>query len=547
MKLESIQKRLTLIVTLGSLGFALIVGVIAFGIEYRDQFRQARRLQDQLVATVQASAAVGAFAGNSEIAKEVIDGLLMNPIIAGVKLESAHGFKHERQRMKIRPEQAVIYPLQSPINDQEQIGSLSVWQDEAEINGRAITGALNGAALMMLQIVASAMVLMGLFRHMVTRPLADLAKSLESISPGTSQRLPVPPGNERNEIGRLVHSSNTLLTAVEAAILEERRLQHEVDELDAHYRRIFDTTSVGIMILRPSGRLLNCNSTLMSRIVGLKFDANSTDNCRDFIDTIFSTPSEAWAMVQESFEKKEAVARDLRIHSSDDNEHWVHCIISVTLDSAGKIEWIEGILYDITKRILRELDALRAAEHDTLTNLPNRRGVESLMDKLLKSSTETRQEFAVMLIDLDGFKAVNDTHGHAAGDQVLKVISQRLKGRCRSSRSRDMVARLGGDEFAFILSDLRDHPSMVRQIARELLEIIALPIKLDNEISVQVGGSIGIAIFPADGSTRDDLLAAADAAMYTVKHQGKNGFALTATSAVYGSNSPSVTQVTPKH
>ncbi len=546
MKLDSIQNRLTLIVTLGSLGFALIVGTIAFALEYRYEFRQARRLQDQLVATVQASAAVAAFAENPDIAKEVIDGLLMNPIIAGVRLESDLGFKLERQRVTPPPEQAVVYPLLSPINNHEKTGSLSVWHDEAKTHEQAISHALHNAALLMLQIIASAVVLMWLFRHMVTHPLADLAKSLESILPGTSQRLPVTPGNERNEIGRLINSSNTLLTAVEAAILEERRLQHEVDELDAHYRRIFDTTTVGIMILRPSGRLLNCNSTLMSRIVGLKFDANSTDNCRDFIDTIFWTPAEAWAMVQESFEKKEAVARDLRIHSGDNNEHWVHCIVSVTLDSEGKIEWIEGILYDITKRILRELSALRAAEHDLLTGLPNRRGIESRMEKLLKCSTESSQEFAVMLIDLDGFKAVNDTHGHAAGDQVLKVISQRIKGRCRSSRSDDLVARLGGDEFAFVLSDLRDHPSLVRQIARELLEMIALPIKLDNEVSAQVGGSIGIAIFPADGRTRDDLLAAADAAMYAVKHQGKNSFALTANSAEYGSCGSGGIRPTPK-
>lgn len=525
MTFVSLQKRLASIVALGSLGFALLVGMVQFAMEYRAQLKLARELQNQLVATVQASAAVAAFASNPQIAQEVIDGLLMNPTVAAVTLDSLQGFQQERARTGVQLGPMTVYPLYSPVNPKERIGGLSVWKDEAEIDRRAQETARDLAVLMMLQIIVSAGVLMWLFGHMVTRPLAEVAKMLESVTPGSSERLPIPAGNEQNEIGRLVESSNILLGAVEHAIDEERRLLAAVDELDAHYRRIFETTNVGIMILRPSGRLMNCNATLMSRVVGIKFDADSADNCRDFIETIFWVPAEAWAMVWEAYDAGEAVSRDLRMQSTDDKEHWAHCVISVTVGPAGEVEWIEGVLYDVTKRRAQEIEARKAAEHDMLTGLPNRHGMELFIEALIKQTTASNQMFGIMLIDLDGFKAVNDTYGHAAGDVVLKVISERLDGRRRRSRSRDQVARLGGDEFTFIISDIRDQPALLEQIAHDVLELIAQPIKISDDVLVQVGGSIGIARYGLDALNADDLLAAADTAMYAVKQRGKNGFA----------------------
>jgi len=522
---QSIQKRLALIVALGSLVIAAVVGLLAFSFEYQNQHHQARQLQDQLVATVIASAAVGAFASNSDIAKEVTDGLLVNPIIASVEIESINGFHHGRSRLLNGVGEVVLYPLLSPVDRVERIGSLKVHQNIGEINRRAVTAALAYAGLLILQIAISAGLLMLLFGRVVGRPLTQVAKMLESVPPGSSQRIPVPEGHDNNEIGMLVHSSNTLLGSVEAAILEERRLQAEVDEMQAHYRRIFETTDVGIMILRPSGALLNGNSTLMSRIVGVTFDAASAERCRDFIEAIFSVPDKAWAMVWEARDMRQAVANDLQLRSEDGHERWAHCIMSVKVDAAGVIEMIEGVLYDVTLRRQRESEARQAAEVDQLTGLANRRGMEVFLDQTIRRTESSEgSEFGVMLIDLDGFKAVNDTYGHAAGDTVLKVVTQRMNARLR--RSLDMVARLGGDEFTVIVSDTHRHQGLLEQIATDLLRLISQPIELEGAIQVQVGISIGIATFPGDGLTRKSLLDAADAAMYSVKHSGKNGFML---------------------
>jgi diguanylate cyclase (GGDEF)-like protein len=522
---ESVRKRLALIVSLGSLAVAALVGVLAFSVEYQAQCRQARQLQNQLVATVMASAAVGAFAGNREIANEVAEGLLANPIIASVEIESLNGFRHARSRLPDGAGAFANYPLLSPVDRVERIGDLRVWEDGGEINRRAVHAALAYAALLVFQIAVSVGLLTLLFERVVGRPLTRVAQMLESVPPGSSQRIAVPAGNEKDEIGMLVRSTNILLGAVEEAIFEERRLQAEVDEMQAHYRRIFETTNVGVMILRPNGALLNGNSTLMSRIVGATFDADSAAHCRDFIETIFSVPEKVWAMVWEARDSGQAVAGDLQLRSNDGGERWAHCVISVKLDAAEMIEMIEGVLYDVTARRKRESEARQAAEVDPLTGLANRRSMEVFLDHAVERAEVSKgAEFGVMLLDLDGFKPVNDTYGHAAGDVVLKTIGQRISSRLR--RSLDQVARVGGDEFTVIVADIHRQSGLLELIATGLLGLISEPVSLADGTRVSIGASIGIARFPVDGTTRQSLLDAADAAMYSIKRSGKRGFVL---------------------
>jgi len=523
-KFESIQKHLALIVSIGSLAFAFVVGVLAYAIEYRAQFRQARELQDQLVVTVQSSAAIAAFVGNREIASEVTEGLLANPIIAAVEILSPNGFRHGRARQEGETGDELIYPLLSPVDNKDRIGELRVRQAADQISQRSRTAAQAYAGLLIVQIAISAALLMFLFGRVVGRPLTFVARQLESVPPGGHERISVPRGHERDEIGMLVHSSNSLLAAAEEAILKERRLQAEMDQMAAHYRRIFDTTNVGIMILGPDGSLLNCNSTLMPRIVGMSLDAVGSSEVGDFIGTVFLSPDKAWAMVREAWQSGQPVASDLQLRSHEGQERWAHCMISVSIDDACAIEMIEGVLYDVTARRQRESEARRAAEIDLLTGLANRRGMELCIDRSIRLAESTGVEFGIMLLDLDGFKAVNDTYGHAAGDTVLKVVGQRLESVLR--RANDLVARLGGDEFTVVVFDSRRHPDLLEQIGKNILKQLALPIGLDSKAEAQIGASIGIASFPRDGQTREQLINAADAAMYAVKRSGKNGLML---------------------
>lgn len=152
------------------------------------------------------------------------------------------------------------------------------------------------------------------------------------------------------------------------------------------------------------------------------------------------------------------------------------------------------------------------ATHDDLTGLPNRSHFRQHLAQALCGDTPARGGLAVLFIDLDRFKRVNDTLGHAAGDELLRIMATRL---ARTVRMEDLVARLGGDEFACVLTGLGTR-DQAQRLAIKLRHAIQAPCKIGDEL-VGVGASIGIAMYPADGSDVDDLLLKADMAMYRAK------------------------------
>ena len=159
------------------------------------------------------------------------------------------------------------------------------------------------------------------------------------------------------------------------------------------------------------------------------------------------------------------------------------------------------------------------AQFDQLTGLANRVLFRDYLRKTLSRADRYGQLVAVMLLDLDRFKTVNDTHGHEAGDLLLKEIARRLRGALRES---DLVARLGGDEFTVVMDGLTD-PSVIAGFANRILDVIRQPIQLGN-VDVVTSASIGISVYPTDVDNIDELLASADAAMYRAKEQGADRF-----------------------
>ena len=157
----------------------------------------------------------------------------------------------------------------------------------------------------------------------------------------------------------------------------------------------------------------------------------------------------------------------------------------------------------------------RQALHDELTELPNRRFFDEWLDHMLVRETPHREPLAVLYLDLDGFKAINDTYGHAVGDELLRIVAIRLAG---AVRAEDVISRLGGDEFACLLANLPGRDQLGR-LACKLIDAVSAPIRLAaHELTVRP--SIGIAMCPADGACAATLMRCADAAMYHAKRQG---------------------------
>jgi diguanylate cyclase (GGDEF)-like protein len=175
---------------------------------------------------------------------------------------------------------------------------------------------------------------------------------------------------------------------------------------------------------------------------------------------------------------------------------------------------------DITQRRQAQCRADRLASEDALTELANRRTLIATLDKLLAEHTATEAKvspsFAVLYLDLDRFKMVNDTLGHAVGDQLLKAVAQRLRN---SLRPKDFIARLGGDEFAVLLAS-RDYEDNPKTVAQRLVDTISQSYNIDGH-QISIGVSIGIAMGPNDGQTSNQLLIAADLALYTAKAAGR--------------------------
>ncbi|MDN2697914.1 diguanylate cyclase [Janthinobacterium sp. SUN073] len=159
------------------------------------------------------------------------------------------------------------------------------------------------------------------------------------------------------------------------------------------------------------------------------------------------------------------------------------------------------------------------ALHDPLTGLPNRRLLEDRIEHTLQQSARSRGKSAILYLDLDGFKAINDSYGHGYGDDILKMVAARLVG---ASRKEDTVARIGGDEFVIVLGNLAGKGD-AREPAAKLIEVISEPYFI-NDLTLRLSTSIGIAIYPDDASTVESLLGAADTALYEAKRAGKNRF-----------------------
>ncbi|HEY3412264.1 MAG TPA: sensor domain-containing diguanylate cyclase [Armatimonadota bacterium] len=169
---------------------------------------------------------------------------------------------------------------------------------------------------------------------------------------------------------------------------------------------------------------------------------------------------------------------------------------------------------------------LHMAHHDALTDLPGRFLFNDRLEYALRRAVRHHETLAVMFLDLDGFKAVNDTHGHPAGDRLLQDVALALQSSLRRS---DTVARMGGDEFAIVCPDLRDAEN-IDMIARKLLAAV----RSCNACGMAISASIGIAVYPYDGATAETLLFDADSAMYRAKRRGKDTYAFSSISGRKG-------------
>ncbi|QKE62980.1 diguanylate cyclase [Aquipseudomonas campi] len=215
---------------------------------------------------------------------------------------------------------------------------------------------------------------------------------------------------------------------------------------------------------------------------------------------------------------------EYRVIWPDGSLHWLRETGNVVKNAEGAAVKMLGVVRDITEEKVWANQMHQLAHHDALTGLPNRLVFEDRLRNALERARRNATRVALVFIDLNGFKAINDAHGHAAGDQVLVATAQKLKGALRES---DSVARIGGDEFVVILEGLALDCVLeeeARQIGEKILAALATPFGSENP--QRIGASLGIAVFPDHAPSMDRLIHSADLAMYEAKRSGENQYRL---------------------
>lgn len=217
--------------------------------------------------------------------------------------------------------------------------------------------------------------------------------------------------------------------------------------------------------------------------------------------------------------KKSSFEVETRVLDGKGDWRWILSTGKTTdRNTDGSIARVSGVFVDIHKRKLAEQEIEYAARHDIMTGLVNREEVRRGFNETIAS--DRREKLCLFALDLDRFKHVNDTFGHEAGDVVLKTVTSRLK---RIVRGKDIVARLGGDEFSIVMPTGANWQDIGSKFAQRAIDVICKPVKYHGA-SLQVGASIGVAVYPDHGADFDTLLRNADAALYKVKGSGKNNY-----------------------
>lgn len=227
-------------------------------------------------------------------------------------------------------------------------------------------------------------------------------------------------------------------------------------------------------------------------------------------------------VITEALEKQVHYEVEYRIQATNEFNRWVSERGRGTSDASGEVQWVDGVMLDITDRKAAEAIIRDLAFKDTLTRLPNRRLLLDRLHHQLASSERTKQHGAVLFIDIDDFKRINDTLGHEAGDKLLMEVARRLRKTVRES---DTVARLGGDEFVVVLDNLGhqadEATAGAADLAGKLRAELSLPYTLQTG-AYTVTPSIGIALFCGHATRAHQLLRRADQAMYAAKAAGRN-------------------------
>lgn len=465
--------------------------------------------------------------GRMAVFYEIDNGLLFNLATPGITLTTKHdGMPFASSSGEIEPDPAKQRSLDSGYAEERELP----WQDSSEreqtlLHIEAPVKALFTKTELVMAAatipVMDALILLFIFgfwlmRH--TRRLRELGVAVEEFAAhrestaAVNERLDKADGKQEDEISEV---SQAFKGMIEATLQREReRLEEEAQR--RLWAMVFASTNEAILITDQNNNIITVNS-VFTRLTGYTEEEVVGQNPQILASGFQSREfyNAMWKQLRETGSWSGEV-QDRRKDGSF-YPKWLN--ISVVRDAEGNITNYVGIFEDITERKENEERLLHLASHDALTGLPNRHLLVDRLQNAMTLARRTHETVALMFLDLDNFKWVNDSLGHESGDRLLLAVATRLKETVRAS---DTVARLGGDEFVVLLTQV-DHDLEVSQIASKIIEAVAQPLELAGH-DFHVTTSMGVSLYPNDGDDAITLLKHADTAMYVAKSEGKNQY-----------------------
>ena len=313
------------------------------------------------------------------------------------------------------------------------------------------------------------------------------------------------------------NATHAYFIAIKQDITERKQIEQALRQAEEKYRAIFEDAVVGMFQSTPEGRYSNVNPA-MAHMLGYNSPQELIASVTDIAHQVYVDSKSREELTRLLREQGMVKNFECAVYRKDGSKMWFSANVRAVSEN-GVLVGYEGTNEDITARRVAEERVQFLAYYDALTGLPNRTLLQDRVTKALAAARRQNHQVALLFLDLDGFKIINDSLGHAVGDLFLQEFAERLK---TWAREQDTVARVGGDEFLIVLTGIRDAADAA-VTAERLINSMTAEFLVQGH-SLRISCSIGVSIFPKHGTDCETLIKNADAAMYGAKDGGRNNF-----------------------
>lgn len=512
----------------------LVMSAVQMYIDYQVQSTEIGRLISRITEVSTPPAARAVHTLDHRLAEEVATGLMRYDFIIAVTIEDEAG-NELASESRVRPASKTVEftklftedlqlfnsPLFIPGNDDAN-GHISFVVD---MDTAFIPFYQQSAVLISIGLIRSFFLVLFLFvafYYMLTKPLIRLSTQMKRINPGSpgEQRLSPPHRGRDDELNQLVHSANQLLDAVDLALAKRRAVEVVLRKSEEHVRQIIDSLPVWVGARNRDGYYIFANKALAD-FLETNPDQMRGSHIGEFSSHFVCSAGDIIAKDAEVIKSRRAAQIwEEKWLDKHGQEHQMHTYIM-------PMEFYDEVVALVVSSDITELKNTQElmehmAYHDALTDLPNRSYLLERLEEELSRAAKQDIFGALLFIDLDQFKNINDSLGHPVGDVVLKRVAERLTA---VTSDNDVVVRLSGDEFVIILTQLgRQLPTAIlrAELVGERIKTAISEPYYHNDFELHVTCSVGIVMFPEEGVGVHELLQYADTAMYQVKAQGRN-------------------------